>query len=514
MNWLDTAISWISPRAAWNRLMYREALRNYDAASSTRPNSSWRGINATAEQTNAGARDILRGNARDLERNSDELNAVINSLVRNVVGTGPRLQAKVRLANGELDEDLNKLLESDWRTWCLPRNCDITGQQSFAEQLQMAVRRRRVDGAALWVKIYGDPAGSFLPFTLQPKEVDDLDTTYVGRAENGNIIVGGIELNAFNRPVAYYFKRVSPDGFYLGGGVGNSTRIEADRVIIWWDRLRPSQIREVSMLAPSLTRLRDIREYLESVSVAKRVQACFAMFIQRTIPTGSLGRDGARRDFSSGYYGRTVTPGMIYEGLPGDEPKVITPPNTGSSERDFVNLQQRLVGSGQGLSFEVVSRDVSQANYSSARLNRLEDAATYAMEFDGLNTHVLIEVYTEFVISEYLSGRFYRSDFWRDKSRYFAHEFIAPGLPWVDPLKEVRANSEAINTNQDTIENICASRGLDFREVAEANAAAEVFAELARKRAFEAAGLPYIPKGAANVGITTTTDAGNATPAQ
>lgn len=510
MTWLDSAISWISPRAGWNRQMYREALRNYDAASSARPNAGWRGVNTTAEQTNAGSRDILRGNARDLERNSDELNSIVLPFERHVVGTGPRLQAKVRRANGEQDEELNAQLEADWLVWCKPRNCDVTAQQSFGEMLRMGIRRRRVDGATIFLKVYGTEFG-FLPFALQAKEVDDLDTTYVGRAVNGNLIVAGIELNAYNRPVAYYFRKTTPDGFYIGAGAGDSIRVEANRVIMWWDRMRPSQIREVTMLAPSLTRVRDIREYLESVSVAKRIQACFAMFIERINPTQSMGRtaDNAR-DKTSNYYGRTVTPGMIYEGQPGDKATAIAPPNTGSSERDFVTMQQRIAGAGQGLSYETTSRDVSQANYSSVRFNSLEDNSSYDIEFQGMNDHVLDEVHQEFIISEWVTGRVAMPNFWRDKQRYFAHDFIAPGRPWVDPLKEVKANTEAVRTGQDTIANICSARGLDWREVAIANAEAEAFAEQARKDAFAKLGLPYIPKGAPNGTAAATPSTGSA----
>lgn len=498
MNWLDRTISWLSPEWAWRRYGFREALRNYDAASSIRPNNGWRGTVASAESTNSGSRDILRGNARDLERNSDELGGIITALERNVVGgTGPRLQAKVRRADLALDAALNMQLEADWLKWCKPRNCDVSAQQSFAELLRMAVRRRRVDGACLFLKTFGASPDAMLPFTLQAKEVDDLDTTRTGYADNGNLIVAGIELNSYNRPVAYYFRKATADGFYYVGAAG-SERIDAQNVIMWWDRMRPSQVREISMLAPTLTRIRDIREYLESVSVAKRIQACFAMFIERSSPTQNMGRSQTTRDESSNYYGRTVTPGMIYEGQPGDKVSAVTPPNTGSSERDFVNVQQRLAGAGQGLSFEVVSRDVSQSNYSSARLNRLEDEATYEMEFASLVDHVLDEVYGDFIISGVLSKRFRMPGFWDDKDRYLAHTFVAPGLPWVDPLKEVKAGTEAIATNQDSILNVCSERGLDFREVADANAEAEAYAELARKTAFEAAGLPYSPKGATN----------------
>lgn len=69
-------------------------------------------INDSAEMTDRYYRDTVRARARDLERNSDIMNAVIGAYRRNVYGGGYRLRAASR------DENVNKQLESLWKIWC------------------------------------------------------------------------------------------------------------------------------------------------------------------------------------------------------------------------------------------------------------------------------------------------------------------------------------------------------------------------------------------------------------
>lgn len=471
MHWLDRFISIFSPAWAYRRAAWRQALRGfYDAGSTDRLNAAWVPVNGTAEQTDHPQRDIIRARARDLERNSDIAEAIIGPFERNVVGTGIRVQAKVLRPDGTEDEELNQQIEDLWAEWCRPRNCDITGQQSFYEMQAMAMRRLLVDGGIFFIKVYTNNGP--VPFCLQAREVDELDTSKnmlpgLGR----NRIVGGIELDEYNRPVAYYFKKYTPDGFWTG----QSERVEAQRVIFLWKKTRPSQIREISPLAKTLPRIRDVNEFMEAVSVKERILACLSVFITKNTPPSQLGRGlgayGAKTDNKSGYQQRTIAPGMIYELEPGESVSAVSPSGQATSAKDFISTQQRLAGSGQGLSYEAVSRDMSQVNYSSARQGLLEDQKTYRMWQQFLIEHFCREVYTEFVISAVLSGQLNIPDFWQDKRRYLKHVWIAPGWAWIDPQKEVTANAKAIETGQDTLSRICAERGEDWREVLKQRAA-------------------------------------------
>ena len=158
MGWIDRMIAAVSPKRGYEREAWRqslEALRGYDAAGFGRINAGWRVHNESAETTDRYSRDVVRARARDLERNSDILQAVILAYKRNGVGKGYTLRAKTG------DDALNRQIEALWRRWCKAGNCDVTGEQSFTELLRMAVERKRVDGGILF--LFRHTAGGLVP---------------------------------------------------------------------------------------------------------------------------------------------------------------------------------------------------------------------------------------------------------------------------------------------------------------------------------------------------------------
>ena len=109
----------------------------------------------------------------------------------------------------------------------------------------------------------------------------------------------------------------------------------------------------------------------------------------------------------------------------------------------YVKLLNRLVAAGQGLSYEAVARDMSGSTYSSTRQNLIEDGMTYADEVELL-TEVIDEIYESFLISAVLADKLHIPDFWAKKDIYFAHEWVKPPKPWIDPAKEATATQTAI----------------------------------------------------------------------
>lgn len=453
MNVLDRAIAWISPESAYRRIGYRRAvdeMRSYDAAADDHLNAGWRAVNAKAEVTDGMFRDTIRSRSRDLERNSDVLESVILAFERNVVGGGFKLQAKTD------NEELNTQIEELFKLWSRPKNCDVTQQQSFNEIVQMIVRRKKVDGGILVVMRYIDDG--VVPLSLQLYEVDDLDSMV--QSSSGKRIVNGIEYNEYNRPIAYYLKQYDPYGNY----VGTSERVEARHVLFLFQKKRPSQLREMSELSSTLPRVRDMNQFMEAVSVKERVAALLAVLIKRVIPGGTgLGRGTPEK--RSGYNGKMLSPGMIMELNPGDDVHVVQPPAQAANSAEFIRLQQRLSGSSQGISYEVAARDMSQVNYSSARQGLNEDQKTYLMQQQYLIDHYFIPIYEAFIESAILAGKLSIKDFHSKKEAYLKHEWIAPGMKWIDPLKEANANKVALETNQTTLAEIAGSTGNDWREI-------------------------------------------------
>lgn len=456
MGFIDSIVAAFSPEAAYRREAYRqayEALKNYDAGSYDRPNQNWRVGNQSAELTDRYSRDDVKARARDLERNSDIMNSVVGAFKRNVVGSGFSIQAKTE------EPELNKEIERAWKRWCKKRNCDVTGTQSLNQIIRMAVERKKIDGGILFVKRY--TSDGFIPFKLQMIEVDELDGSTLNPKKAGNKVVGGIEYNSFNRPVGYFIKQYDIDGY----GMKEPVYVEEKDVIFYFTKKRPTQLREMSDMAATIPRVRDVNEFMMAVSVKERIEACLSVFIKRSIPATGIGRPNGSPTAGDkvSYDGKLLSPGMIKELNAGDEIQVVNPAGQGADATSFTKLQQRLIGAGQGISYEATSRDMSEANYSSARQGMIEDDLTYGEEKELL-MEVLDEIYETFVISAVLSGAIAIPKFWEEKERYLAHDWTQEPRPWIDPQKESNANKTALQTGQKTFKQISAENGRDWRD--------------------------------------------------
>ena len=483
-NVLDNIIGFISPAAGAKREAWRRHLdeqRSYDAGSYDRLNAGWIAYNQSAEQTDRYSRDTVRARARDLERNSDMANSVIGAYKRNVVGLGWTLQARTP------SESLNRKIEEAWTQWCKRKNCDVTETQSFNQMMRMAVKRKKVDGGILFKKCY--TSGGLVPFKLQALEVDELDIGRAAPRDSRCRVIGGIELNTYNKAVGYWIQQYSIDGF----GQMEPVYVPAKDIIYYFTKDRPSQIREMSDLAPAITRVRDANEFMTAVSVKERIAACLAVFIKKITP--SSGNFGSFRGMgpqdakvSGDYEGKKISPGMIKELNAGDEIQVVNPTGQATDAASYIKLQQRLIGAGQGLSYEATSRDMSQSNYSSARQGIIEDEQTYIEDVELLQEVVMDEVYETFIISGVLSGLFDVPQFWEDKQKYLKHEWVAAPKKWIDPLKEANATKIALQTGQKTFQQIAAENGKDWKEQIDETVAV---LEYARKKGVELGGVIF-----------------------
>lgn len=451
-------IEFISPKWAYRRSVWRaanKAQRNYDAGQHDRLNRNWRGTNESAEQTDKYYRDEIRGRSRDLERNSDLMNANVHPWVKNVVGSGFTLES--RSDNVKFDEAIERL----WSLWCKKENCDVTGSQSFWEMMRMAVRRKRIDGGILFVKCNTDEG--LLPFKLQALEVDELDITHSAPYDKGNRVVGGVEYNSYNRAVGFWIKEYDIEGYTQL----KPHYIPSENVIFYFSKTRPSQIREMPEMSATIGRIKDTNGYIEAASIKERIAACLSVFIKKVLPTGVLpGRNSQTESENQDYDQIELSPGLIQELNAGDEIDVVNPGASATNGGDFIKSMSRLIAAGQGISYEAASRDLSQTNYSSARQASIEDEETFRFEQEKLMCEVVDEVYKNFVLSAALTGSVdIPSDFWSNTEKYISHEWKVKPKRWIDPLKEANANKIAIESGQKTLNDIWRENGKDYKTV-------------------------------------------------
>lgn len=453
MNIIDKIIGWVSPQRAYERQAYRDALRQYDAASMDRLSSDWQPAYGTAEQLATGSRDIIRGRARAAEMNSDLAESAVIALLRNVIGTGIIPQAKVRNRNGKLNNDLNKKIEKAWAKWAEPENADIRGISNFYELQEMALRRMVYDGEILVNKT---SQGSYLPLSIQLIEAENIGAVSITNGKNN--IINGVEVTEHGRPVAYHISQTDP----MGLRSFDTVRLTTDQAFLLFKPKRPSQIRGISLLALVLRRIHDIDEYMDADLIAARVAACFSVFVtsqNSARQTSMLPRD------SKGRPNITMAPGMVRHLSPGESIEFADPKRNAGTASEYSATQTRRVASGLGMSADIVARNIS-GNFSAARQNLLEDQKTFRQVQKFVITHFCMPIWKAFIDALYLAGEL-PSDYLANKDKYQEVAWLAPGWSWIDPVKEVNANKEAIKSGLTTLEDVCASSGRDWEEVLE-----------------------------------------------
>jgi lambda family phage portal protein len=125
----------------------------------------------------------------------------------------------------------------------------------------------------------------------------------------------------------------------------------------------------------------------------------------------------------------------------------------------------RSIAAGLGVSYETVSRDFSQTNYSSSRLSLLEDRDNYRQIQGWLIENLHQVVFDAWLDMAALSGALNLPGYDNDPGRYNAAKWMPRSWEWVDPLKEVQAYKEAVRCGFMTQGEVVAKSGGDLDEL-------------------------------------------------
>jgi len=356
---LDKVIGYISPATQLQRARARAALslveRAYDGAKTGRRTSGWTTGGTSANAEIAPAMTLLRNRSRDLVRNNPYAAKAINALVSNAIGIG----ITATLSDGQ---DL-------WNTWV--KECDAEGQLDFYGLQLLVARTVRESGECLVRLRYRLPSdGLSVPLQLQVLEPDYLDHTRFENLPNGGWIQHGIEYDAIGRRAAYWMYKQHPGELApnLNGLV--SYRVAATDVLHIYEKTRPGQSRGVPVLAPSMLKMRDLDDYEEAELVRKGIEACFAAFVKTDVDGLTMGEASPESE-SSARRIENLSAGMIQYLKPGEDVTFGSPSGV-QGYNDYIRTQLHAIAAGAGITYEQLTGDLSQVNYSSIRAGTLE----------------------------------------------------------------------------------------------------------------------------------------------
>lgn len=431
--------------------------RAYAGANQGRLFSDFVASSRSADEEIKGALKVLRNRCRDLTRNNAYARRFISLAKANTVGDrGVTLQVKARNDNGAMDNLGNDQIEIAWKRWGRMGQCSVDGKISWVDAQRLFIENLVRDGEVL-VRLVKYP--NDFGFALEFIESDLLDEEYNVTLPNGHRIRMGVELDSFNRPIAYHLFTAHP-GDNSTMWMGKSyNRIPADKMIHAFLPERAMQTRGAPWMSPVIADLKMLNGYREAELVAARVGASKMGFF--TSPTG----DGFTPDDTDNKVPiMEAEPGTFHQLPDGVQFQQFDPTHPTTAFADFEKAILRGIASGLGVSYTSLANDLEGVSYSSIRQGALEDRDQWKIIQDFLIQHFVEPVYRAFLLAV-MQGAVISIPASRFDKFAEATVFRARGFQWVDPLKEMNASVVGLQNGLLSMQDIANQQGRDVEEI-------------------------------------------------
>ena len=461
-----------------DRMHRRERLSAYEAADTDRfRGQKWLTSRLSQNSIIDVELETLQDRAKDLYRNDAYASSAINGRVTHVVGTGYTLQSRVTGQGDEMasEEDLTlrKQLERVYKKWAKAEA--ITSKQ------RMYQRCKGIYGEGILVMSDFGTADKPVPLHVQVISPERLSTPFASKvlrvvdgsevevslsSEDFNRTRQGIRFDDQDKPTHYYIRTSLPND-------NKDIRYEwreypADRVCHSFEEIFPGQIRGIPWLTPAMADLKDIKDFKEAHLISEQVAACFSAFVKRADDAYSAADNNATDTASDGQRLEELEPGLIQYLNEGEEVQMANPNRPGDTLAPFMEWYLRTIGAAIGYPYELLANDYSKTTYSSGRLSLIGGRITFGC-WQKQDIEAWSHVYERFVEECVVVGAvdIDPTEFAQETARFLLHYYQPDGWPWIDPVKEVQADSDAVDAGLATKTSSLAARGCDFDETQE-----------------------------------------------
>ena len=443
--------------------------RMYANARASRLTSDWNPGSTSADSELVTSLRVLRDRSRALIRDASYAKRARTVVVNNVIGQGIGLQAQVKTSRDSFNDRVNDDIEWAWYDWCRADSCHTGGRLHFGN-FERALMAQVFDAGEVVVRLHRRAFGnSRVPLALELIESERLADEFTSphlAPQNGNEVRLGVEVDRFHRPVAYYVRERHPSEFrFSSGGTDRLERVPAADIIHLAVIDRWPQTRGEPWLHTSLRRLNDMDGYSEAEIVRARTQACSVGAIETPEDSTSFGEEQV-----DGAVEMEVAPGVFKRLNPGEKFNAMAPTAPNPAMDPFMRYMLREIAAGTGVSYESLSRDYSQSNYSSSRLALLDDRDLWRFYQTWFIRDFREQLHREWLQAAVLSRAIASipvEAYAADPGKYELARFKPRGWSWVDPTKEVEAYQAAIKSGMTTLTDVIAqtSGGRDIEEV-------------------------------------------------
>lgn len=425
--------------------------------------------------------------ARDLVRNNPIASGVRQTLTDNIIGSQLRLSAQPQYRLLGKDKDWatqwGNSVEEQFATWADTPDCDAARAQTLLSLTTQALSGAMINGDALALVMWLPRSDSRWATRLQMVESDRLQTPpWLAGDPN---VRGGVEQDEYGAPAAYWILKNHPGDRYglmvarqdAWERIPAFTKWGRRRVIHLFDKERAGQSRGKSIFTAVMREFRIAGEYLGAELQAAAANALIAAFLESDLDPQSVAEIfGADAESATGYwktvadkYNRKKMEGGQFLTLPvGTKLSGYNPNRPNTAFDGFMESIMRHMAAGLNVPYELLLKDFSKTNYSSARAAMLEAWRFFQSRRRWLQDSWLNPIYQAWL--EEAIGHDDRiavdfNDYYDNQFGYARCRWVFSGRGWVDQVKEVTAAQIRMSIGLTTQEAECAEQGLDYEDV-------------------------------------------------
>ena len=446
-NFLDRAIEAVAPGWAVRRTLAREQLATHRGGVATRTGRPWgrdpsyKG-GTTSGRFNQGSRS---DRARKVYAEHPIGRALLKTETDNVVSAGFTLQASTP------DKAFNDEVENRWNDWL--DIADIRGILPGVDLVRQFYRspRRDGDGGIVLVDRGGESRLQYIPRDL-------IGTGLSGKW--GPDWVDGIQVDLVGRPVAFNIRDLSE---WTGE---HDTVVPAGNFIYLAPEIDDDLgLRGDSCYSTIFGYLDQIDGYIDAVIIAARMAAVFGLVeksdagVKQISGLGSLMNSQGQQQSAM-----TLENGMLKRIGNKDDVMQVIPQQPMNQTPDFIRAIARLLGLPFDMPLELVLKDLSQVNFSSARVGLLQYYRACRARQKSFTKRCLARIYRWWLSREINRGRILAANGAPASADLLAHKFLAEGWDYTDPVSEIQADWMQVALGTKNKHQICAERGRDYEE--------------------------------------------------
>lgn len=425
-NFFDKAIAFISPQAALARAQARQKLRAYDGATQTRRGDGWPPSGGSSNQNIDIQRSAVKLRERSINdyKNNSNVFRAIRTIQNNVVGTGILPTPMPKPGDKPLTKLEEKRIKTAWELFVESSDWD---EVFNFYGLQSLVCRNVFMQGELFIVRQRDINNSPVPFKLQvlsPHMVDINKSIGISLQGEGHFIVQGVEFDARGRKVGYWMHEYDPKNEYL---IKLAPKfVSKDDVLQIFYKEFPDQVRGIPAGTPAMLNMRDLADYEDAAIMSAKVGAAHVAFTTQERPEDAeiTGIEGGEAPAGRPTH---LEPGAITYLNPGEEVTFNTPP-TPPGFGEFVSKNQQKNAAGYGITYEQLTGDMGNVNFSSGRMGWIEANR----QVEDWQYNFFIQQFCKGVWKWFIEGLMMKGEI----NREVWAEWTPQGREMLDPVKE------------------------------------------------------------------------------